>query len=55
MFIVEAIFATSCILFAVIWCWKNEGGIQDRFAIAGTGIAYATILLGALQAMSQRR
>ena len=52
-FVVEAVFATCCVLFAVGWCVRNEGGIQDGFAIAGTGIAYATIMLGALQAVSQ--
>jgi hypothetical protein len=55
VFIIEAIFATCCMAFAVIWCIRNNGGIQDGFAIAGTGIAYGTIMLGALQAISQRR
>lgn len=54
MFAVELIFATACLLFAAVWCLRNQGGIQDGFAIAGTGIAYATIVLGALQAVSQR-
>ena len=53
VFIVEAVFATFCVVFAVGWCIKNKGGIQEGFAIAGTGIAYATIMLAALQAVSQ--
>jgi hypothetical protein len=53
VFLIEAVFATACMIFAVVWCIRNEGGIQDGFAIAGTGIAYATILLGASQAVAQ--
>jgi hypothetical protein len=55
VFLVEAIFATCCMDFAIIWCIKNGGGIQDGFAIAGTGIAYGTIMLGALQAVTHAR
>jgi len=53
IFVVEAVVATGCVFFAVGWCVGNQGGIQDGFAIAGTGIAYATIMLGTLQAVSQ--
>jgi hypothetical protein len=53
--VVESVFATFCLLFAVVWCTRNNGGIQDGFAIAGTGLAYATIILGALQALCQRK
>jgi hypothetical protein len=55
VFVIEAILATCCVLFAVVWCVKNKGGIQDGFAMAGTGIAYLTIILGGLQAAAQRR
>lgn len=48
IFMVEAVFPTACVLFAVLWCMKNNGGIQDGFAIAGTGITYASVILGAL-------
>ncbi|CZR66305.1 uncharacterized protein PAC_16206 [Phialocephala subalpina] len=48
IFMVEAVFSTACVLFAVIWCVKNHGGIQDGFVIAGTGITYASVILGAL-------
>lgn len=54
VFIAEAMFSTCCIVFAVAWCIKNNGGIQDGFAIAGTGVSYGTVLLGALQAVAQR-
>ncbi|KUJ18597.1 uncharacterized protein LY89DRAFT_667676 [Mollisia scopiformis] len=47
--LIETAFATACIIFAVVWCIVKQGGIQDGFAIAGTGIAYATIFLGASQ------
>lgn len=47
VFVIEAVFATACMIFAVIWCIKTRGGIQDGFAIAGTGIAYVTTILGA--------
>ena len=53
VFAIEAVFATTCMIFAAIWCVKNHGGIQDGSAIASTGIAYATIILGASQAVSQ--
>ena len=53
VFVIEAVFATACMIFAIVWCIKNSGGIQDGFAIAGTGIAYATIILGASQAVAQ--
>jgi hypothetical protein len=53
VFAIEVMFATACMIFAIVWCIKNSGGIQDGFAIAGTGIAYATIILGALQAAAQ--
>jgi hypothetical protein len=55
VFVVEAIFATFCIGFAIVWCIKKGGGIQDGFAIAGTGIAYGSIMLGALQAVAHGR
>jgi hypothetical protein len=45
VFLIEAVFSTACMIFAVVWCVENQGGIQDGFTIAGTGIAYATILL----------
>ena len=38
VFAIEAVFATVCMKFAMIWCVKNHGGIQDGFAIAGTGM-----------------
>jgi hypothetical protein len=53
VFAIEAVLATACMIFAIVWCIKYRGGIQDGFAIAGTGIAYATILLGASQAVAQ--
>lgn len=55
VFIIQAILATSCVIFAIVWCVLNKGGIQDGFTIAGTGIAYSTIMLAALQAVSQYR
>lgn len=51
--IVEVIFSTCCVIFAVFWCIAHEGGIQDGFTIAGTGIAYSTIMLVGLQALAQ--
>jgi hypothetical protein len=39
---------TCCLAFAVIWCILNSGGIQDGFAIAGTSIAYGTIMFGGI-------
>lgn len=51
---IEGMFATCCLIFAIVWCIIHKGGIQDGFAVAGTGIAYLTILLGALQAVSRR-
>lgn len=53
--IIEPLLATCCVVFGVGWCIKNNGGIQDGFAIAGTGIAYLTIIPSALQAVAQRR
>lgn len=41
------LFTTCCVMFAVIWCVKNKGRIKDCFVIDGTGITYATIMLGA--------
>jgi hypothetical protein len=55
LFVIEAILATCCVLFAIVWCVMNKGGIQDGFAIAGTGIAYLTIILGGLQAVGKRK
>lgn len=49
VFLIAAVYTTACVIFAVVWCISHEGGIQDAFAIAGTGIAYATIILGASQ------
>jgi hypothetical protein len=37
VFAIEAVLATACIIFAIVWCTKYRGGIQDGFAIAGTG------------------
>jgi hypothetical protein len=51
----RGIFATFCILFAVMWCVRHNGGIQDGFAIAGMGLAYTAIILGALQALTLRK
>ncbi len=52
--VLEVVFATFCLLFAIIWCIRNQGGIQDGFAMAGVGIAYSTVFLGMLQVFSQR-
>ncbi|KAH8645962.1 hypothetical protein BGZ60DRAFT_424740 [Tricladium varicosporioides] len=53
VFVIEVVFATCCLIFAVVWCRRNERGIQDGFAIAGTGLSYLTIMLGGLQAVFQ--
>lgn len=31
VFVIEGIFATCCLIFAVVWCITHNGGIQDGF------------------------
>ena len=52
-FIIEAIFSTCWLVFAVIWCIARKGGIQDGFTTAGTRLAYCTIMFGVLHVLSQ--
>jgi hypothetical protein len=51
--VLEVVFAMVCAVVAVAWCIRSGGCVQDGCAIAGTGLAYAGIGLGTLQAALQ--
>ncbi|KAI9676333.1 MAG: hypothetical protein M1817_000490 [Caeruleum heppii] len=41
-----AVIGSGSLIFAIVWCVRRGGGLQDGFTVAGVLMAYGTILLG---------
>ena len=49
----EFFIASFATVFAIIWCSRRDGDLQDGFTVAGVVLAYGTIFLGLVQGFAQ--
>ncbi|KAF2231378.1 hypothetical protein EV356DRAFT_535504 [Viridothelium virens] len=53
VWISELFIASIATAFAIIWCSRRNGDLQDGFTVAGVLLAYGTIFLGLVQGFAQ--
>ncbi|KAL9087383.1 MAG: hypothetical protein Q9165_006680 [Trypethelium subeluteriae] len=53
VWISEFFIASIATAFAIVWCSRRNGDLQDGFTVAGVLLAYGTIFLGLVQGFAQ--